>query len=76
MGGTTQAECTKDKIQFVSHSEGTLLTIHSSSLTQIFIKTVGTYLFWGFLFLCQIWMQSSVRKDFLTELQKNVFSKV
>lgn len=47
----------------------------SSSLTKIFMKTVGTFLFGGFLLLCQIWIQSSVRKDFLKKLQ-DCFTKV
>lgn len=72
MGGTTKAECIKDKNQLVSLSEGTLLMVLSSSLTKTFIKAVGTYLFGGFLLLCQIWMQSSVRKDFLTKHQQTV----
>ena len=72
MGGATKAECIKDKIQPVSPSERTLLMVHSSSLTQISMKTVGAYLFGGFLLLCQIWMQSSVRKDLLTKLQKTL----
>lgn len=49
--------------------------VDSSSLTKIFMKTVGNFLIGGFLLLCQIWIQSSGRKDFLTKLQ-DCFTKV